>query len=383
MAIFMNKISKMMTIVLFFGLLLILPFLTLVSPKEKFSEIENRTLATVPEFSVENVKNKTYMNGIENFLSDNFMLRPKWIGIKTDVELMSGKNETNGVYILKDKLLEKLEPPNYQDVDKSISAINNFASKVKAPVFVMVAPTATGIYSEELPDNAPKFDQKALINNVYDKLDSKIVTLDAYGALFPTRDEYIYYRNDHHWTTLGAYYAYASTIKKMGFSPILSDQYDIEHASNDFKGTLYSKSLYDGIKADTIDFYHYKNGTNVTSVDVQQGVQTKSYDSMYFRDFLEKKDKYSSFLGTNQPLITIKTDSKNKSKLLVIKDSYAHSFVPFLTQHYSEITMVDLRYINESMDKIVDISKYDQILFLYNASNFATDQNIKKLNYVK
>jgi len=380
----MNKISKIVTIVLFFGLLLVLPIITVISPKQTFSEIENKSLAKFPEFSIESVKNQNYMKGIEEFISVNFFARTDWIGIKTDVELLSGKKEIKGVYILDNRLVEKGETPNSVTVQKSIDAINNFSTKINSPVFVMIAPTAEGIYSEQLPANAPKFDQKAFIDYVYERINNKnIVTLDVYSALFPTRDEYIYYRNDHHWTTLGAYYAYASTIKKMGFSPVLLNKYDIEHASNDFKGTLYSKSLYNGIKADTLDFYHYSGGTAVTSVLVNNGIDTKEYNSMYFKDFLSKKDKYSAFLGTNQPLVTIKTNSTNGNKLLILKDSYAHCYVPFLTQHYSEITLVDLRYINIGLDQMVNIKDYNQILFLYNASTFATDDNIKKLNFVK
>lgn len=380
----MNKISKIVTIVLFFGLLLVLPIVTVISPKQTFSEIENKSLAKFPEFSIESVKNQNYMKGIEEFISDNFFARTDWIGIKTDAELLSGKKEIKGVYILDNRLVEKGETPNSVTVQKSIDAINNFSTKINRPVFVMIAPTAEGIYSEQLPANAPKFDQKAFIDYVYERINNKnIVSLDAYSALFPTRDEYIYYRNDHHWTTLGAYYAYASTIKKMGFPPVLLNKYDIEHASNDFKGTLYSKSLYNGIKADTLDFYHYSGGTAVTSVLVNNGIDTKEYNSMYFKDFLSKKDKYSAFLGTNQPLVTIKTNSTNGNKLLILKDSYAHCYVPFLTQHYSEITLVDLRYINIGLDQMVNIKDYNQILFLYNASTFATDDNIKKLNFVK
>jgi len=317
-------------------------------------------------------------------LKAQFVGRANWIGLKTDFEMATGKKETNGVYILDDKLVEKLETPDFRVVQKSIDAINKFSSKTYLPIYVMVAPTATGIYIEEIPKNAPKFDQKAFIDLIYGKLDSeKIVALDAYSALFPTRDEYIYYRNDHHWTTLGAYYAYASTIKKMGFSPINIDKFNIEHASSDFKGSLYSKALYDGIQADNIDFYDYSKGTKVTSVQVNNGIETKVYNSVYFRDFLEKKDKYSAFLGSNQPLVKIETDLPEERRLLIFKDSYANCYVPFLAQHYSEISLVDLRYVNGGIDNLIDLNEYDQILFLYNASNFSTEENIRNLNFIK
>lgn len=384
----MNKISKFATLIIFFGLLIAFPIITVFSDKEKFSEIENKTLSTFPEFNIDNVMERDYMNGIETFLADHFVGRTDWISAKANFELATGKKEINGVYILKDRLVEKLEEPNYDAVNKNLSAINNFSSVFKMPVFMMIVPTSSGIYIEDLPNNAPIFDQKAFIDYCYESLNSNIIKLDAYNALYPTRDEYIYYRNDHHWTSLGAYYVYASTIKKMGFTPILSDKYDIEHANNSFKGTLFSKVLYNGFKADTIDYYLFRNGAKVTSVEISNGIENKTYDSIYFRDYLKMKDKYSSFLGSNEPLVTIKTDVDKDNKLLVIKDSYAHCYVPFLTQNYSQITMVDLRYINISLDEFMEqngmnINDFNQTLFLYNGSTLATDVNIKKLSIIK
>ena len=167
----------------------------------------------------------------------------------------------------------------------------------------------------------------------------------------------------------------------MGFSPIYLSSFDIQHASSDFMGTLYSKVLYDKITPDTIDFYYYNKGVKINSVEVDTGVEIKAYNSIYFNEFLDKKDKYSSFLGTNQQIVTIKTDSPTNKKLLLFKDSYAHCYIQFLAQHYSEIKMVDMRYINGSIEDYVDVEGYDQIMFLYNASNFATDENLKKLSY--
>lgn len=367
---------------LFFGLLIIMPVITLLSPDKEFSENENRVLASMPKFSVDSIMERKYMNGIENYLSDHFIGRVNWISLKTDLELSAGKKEINGVFILKDRLIEKFEEPDSIVVEKSIKAINDFADKTQKNVYVMIAPTSAGIYSSQIPANAPIYNQKVFIDHVYESLENdNITTLDVYSPLFASRNEYIYYRTDHHWTSLGAYYAYYSTIKMMGFSPIYLSSFDIQHASSDFMGTLYSKVLYDKITPDTIDFYYYNKGVKINSVEVDTGVEIKAYNSIYFNEFLDKKDKYSSFLGTNQQIVTIKTDSPTNKKLLLFKDSYAHCYIQFLAQHYSEIKMVDMRYINGSIEDYVDVEGYDQIMFLYNASNFATDENLKKLSY--
>ena len=103
---------------------------------------------------------------------------------------------------------------------------------------------------------------------MYNKLNSNVTTIDVYNSLYAVRDEYIYYRNDHHWTSYGAYCGYKTAIKKLGFSEISYNKYHIEHASNSFKGTLYSKTLYDKIIPDMVDLYNYENGAKVTSVEV-------------------------------------------------------------------------------------------------------------------
>lgn len=229
----MKNLAHKISFLIFFGLLIIIPLLTCVLPKQESSEIENKTLKKFPTFSVDNVFSRKYMKDIEEYISDHFVGRTAWISARTDMELLSGKADINDVYILKDRLVEKVLPPNFTEIDKSVAAINNFAANNSTPVYVMLAPTATGIYSSKLPKNAPQYDQRKFIEEVYGKLTENVITLDAYSSLFGNREEYIYYRNDHHWTSLGAYYAYAATIKKMGFSPTPLNKFDIEHASDD------------------------------------------------------------------------------------------------------------------------------------------------------
>ena len=356
----------------------ILPIITLLLPKKDFSEIENRVLSDLPEFSVSSVLDRSFMKNSESYFADHFVGRTDWIKAKTKIELVSGKKEINGVYIDGGRMVEKLDSPDYKSISRSISAINNFAENTELETYVMIVPTSAEIYSSTFPN----VNQKDEISKIYSELSTEnIITIDAYGALNSHKEDYIYYRTDHHWTSLGAYYVYSSTAYDMGFTPVSWDNYNIEHASSDFKGTLYSKTLYDGVDSDILDIYYTTLGTDITSVEVYTGKGTETYDSYYFREFLEKKDKYSVFGGQNQPVITIKTNAQNENKLLVIKDSYANSYIPFLAQHYSEITMLDMRYIDVPYNEIIDTNDYNQVLFLYNYSTFAQDKNIRKLDF--
>ena len=376
------NVVNLITCIAFFGILIAFPIITIFTPKENFSDIENRTLQSMPKASVKTIYDRSYMNKLETYISDHFAGRTDWIKAKTAVETFAGKYERNGIYILNDRLVEKINEPDYTLIDKSVEAINKFSADNSLPVYFMLVPTSAEIYRDEIPESAPNVNQKEFINYVYGGLSKNISTIDAYSAMQSEKFEYIYYRTDHHWTTKGAYYAYEAAGKKMGYLPVPMEMYDVEHASDAFQGTFYSKALYDGVEKDMLDIYHYSKGNAVTEVLVtsEYGKDPASYDSMYFREFLDVKDKYSTFLGTNQPLITIKTNSDG-GKLLIFKDSYAHCYVPFLTQHYSEITLVDMRYIQMSYKNVVNPEDYDQVMFLYNASSFMTDINIRKLIY--
>ena len=134
---------------------------------------------------------------------------------------------------------------------------------------------------------------------------------------------------------------------------------------------------------DSIDYYHLKNNAPEITMTVNTGTEEKVYDSLYVRDYLDVKDKYSSFTGSNQPIIEIDTNIENGKKLLIVKDSYAHSLVPFLANHYEKITMVDMRYINGDLNYFIDMDEYNQALFMFNAVSFSTDEMLDKIQFTK
>lgn len=374
-------VYSIVTSLLFFGFIIVFALLTVFLPKEKKSELENRNLASFPKVNIDDIKSTEFMTDIETYISDHFAARVPFLKLKGFSERLLGRSERNDVFITKDMLMEKVPEPDYTAIDKSVDAINKFDEGIDAQVFMMLVPTASAIYPDKLPYFAPAVDQKQFIDYVYGNLSTGIVPIDAYSAMQNSSSEYIYYRTDHHWTSLGAYFAYNAAGKKMGYSPLPRDSFDIQHASSDFRGTLYSKTLYDGCEPDVMDYWFGENGENILSMEVNTGMEVKTYNSLYMREFLSVKDKYSSFTGSNQPLIKIKTGCTDGPRLLVIKDSYAHSFVPFLANNYSEITMIDMRYIQTSYKSIVNPENFDQVLILYNVSGFITDANIPKLKY--
>lgn len=375
----MQKKQHLISTVLFFCVLCVLSVATLCGKKRSFSENENRALAKRPSLSADTVLDKSFMNGVETYLSDHFVAREAWITAKYESERVLGKEELGGVYVTPDRLILKQAEPDPDIAEASVNAINRFAQSCKAPVYFLLAPTASAIYADTLPEHAPNLDQKAWIDNIGSRLSDQVTQIDVYNTMKSMREEYIYYRTDHHWTSYGAYCAYKTAIKKLGVSPISYDHYNIEHASSNFRGTLYSRCLYDGVEPDILDIYTNKDGDPVQSLSVYDGVKEITYDSLYFRDFLKQKDQYSTFLGQNAAKLTIRTNVNTDKRLLVIKDSYANAMIPFLAQHYQEIVVLDLRYVRGLYQDLVSPDAFSQVLILYNTSNFATDQNLRLL----
>ncbi len=389
-----ENIYKILLIGLFALISVAVPVATIISsadlPENAFSENENRYLEKMPEFNFDTVTDKSFMTKFENFFSDRIVLREQWIGLMNDFDRILGKKEIKGIFTEDGRMMQSWRTSDYSvdSVNKNLAAMEKFAEKYpKMKMYFMLAPNAQEIYSDTLPANCGAADQKLFIKNCYDSLPS-ITGIDVYSGLLAAKNEYIYYRTDHHWTSYGAYIGYKSAASAMKFAAYSEDKFSIEHASNEFRGTLYSKTLDNSITPDTIDIYTLANNEPQVKVSVyKSGAEPDStYSSLYFREFLDVKDKYSTFLGQNVPRIDIDSEipqENDKGSLLIIKDSYAHSLIPFLTKNYSHITVLDLRYINSDLSNIgVSLKDYENVLFMYNVITFSQDTNVKKLDFI-
>lgn len=389
-----ENIYKILLIGLFALISVAVPVATIISsadlPENAFSENENRYLEKMPKFNFDTVTDKTFMTKFENYFSDRIVMREQWISLMNDFDRLLGKKEIKGIFTEDGRMMQSWRTSDYSvdSVNKNLAAMEKFAEKYpKMKMYFMLAPNAQEIYSDTLPANCGAADQKLFIKNCYDSLPS-ITGIDVYSGLLAAKNEYIYYRTDHHWTSYGAYIGYKSAASAMKFTAYSEDKFSIEHASNEFRGTLYSKTLDNSITPDTIDIYTLANNEPQVKVSVyKSGAEPDStFSSLYFREFLDVKDKYSTFLGQNVPRIDIDSEipqENDKGSLLIIKDSYAHSLIPFLTKNYSHITVLDLRYINSDLSNIgVSLKDYENVLFMYNVITFSQDTNVKKLDFI-
>lgn len=392
----MKKTYKIIMIVLFAVFLAGMPILTLIflSPEASpFSENENRYLEKFPEYNFENYKDESFMTGFDDWISDRFYGRESWIALKNDADKIMGKTENNGVFVTNNMMMQKWSGYDETVYERNLNAINGFIEKHgEIPAYFMLVPNAQEIYKENVPKYAQVGNQKEFIDNFYSSLKNPAGTIDVYSPLSANKDSYIYYRTDHHWTSYGAYLAYIAAGEVLGYTGTSIEDFTVEHASNEFKGTLYSKTLDTSVTLDTIDYYTLTENEPSVKVSVyadfdtvNKKVKYKDYYSMYFREFLDVKDKYSSFLGQNSPIVTVENENaKSDNSLLIIKDSYAHSVVPFLSKEYKKVTMIDLRYIHTDFQIMVNLKDYDRLLFLYNVITFSEDEsNIVKLNMCK
>jgi hypothetical protein len=342
--------------------------LSLLLPKKTFSPLENRYLAKAPELSWATLESGEFMEEAEDYVDDHVAGRDIWVGIKALSELVSGKRENNGIYFAKDKtLISQVAEPDPDQLLQGIGAVDALAGNVSVPVYFGLIPTAATIWADKLPEGAPNADETALIDQLYFAVGAQ--TVDLEDALAAHRDEAIYYRTDHHWTSLGAYYGANALLTAMGLEPLDLADYPCTTVSDQFYGTSYSTSGAWWIPPDSIHTYISEEGITVTSY----ADGTPQPSSLYVDSYLEKKDKYSYFLGGNQPLCVIETEQTDAPKVLVIRDSYADALAPFLTQRFSEIHLFDLRYNLTSVKSYVEEHDIDAVVVLYSFANFATD----------
>ena len=347
-----------------------------LTPDKAFSETENRPLAQKPALTGEDVASGKYMADYETYVTDQFVGRDLWVAAKSLSERLTGKQENNGVYFGKqDTLITRFDTPDADRVKKNIGFVQKFADKAGVPVHLGLVPGAATVWSDRLPDGAPNYDQKLVIDQASA---AGLPSIDFYAPLMTHKSEDIFYRTDHHWTSLGAYYGYTAVAKALGFEPVSLDSYTKTTVSTEFYGTVFSSSGVRWVKPDVMDTYVPEDGITVTehTYDAATGQPIEKARELYVESFLDKKDKYSMFLGGQQPLGVVKTGNPDKPKLLLIRDSYSDSLVPFLTPHFSEIHLIDLRYYKMSPSQYIADNSIDTALVLYSVSNFVSDTNL-------
>ena len=344
----------------------------LVKDRE-FSDSENRMLAQFPEISFSSLLDGSFLEGLGDYTADQFPGRDAWITLNLKMNMALGQKEFNGVYLCEDGYLIQIpQEPNWVQAERNLAAAETFAAKYPDLNMVMtVAPNAVTVLSDLLSANAPARDQREDIAWIQGQLDA-VQFCDVTDALAAHSDEYIFYKTDHHWTSLGAKYAFYAMAECMNLEPIKEGDYTAYPVSNTFQGTLSSKSG-SHTSSDTVEIYIPHSGIDyyVTYADTGENIS-----SLYRRSALNEKDHYTVFFGGNHARVDITTTADTGRCLLLFKDSYANCMVQFLFPYYDHITMIDPRYYYDNIDLVVKSESITDVLFLYNADTFLSDTSL-------
>ncbi len=356
-----------------FCLLLVVGVLSgFLVPDKYYSESEKRTLTQKNAISITDFPSGKMGTEIEKYLADQFPLRDGWITVKTLTERLSGKTEISDVYFGKDGyLIDAFTGYNQKQFSANINALAKLSGSLKTegiPMQVMLVPTAAQILSDKLPAYAPNLDQKTLLD--FAKAQG-LDTVNVFDILSEHKDEYIYYKTDHHFTSLGAYYCYAAWIQAQGKTAQPLSAWQSQELCNNFRGTTYNKVNYPFAPYDTITAY-YKTLTHTVNYNGGNYVT----DSIYERKYLSGKDQYATFLNSNQSTTVV--SGSGDGKLLILKDSYANCFSQFVIDDYAETHLIDLRFYKDSITDYIEENGITQVLVLYNIPNFAQDTAIAK-----
>ena len=366
-----EKKNALRSIIFLASIILVFSIADLFNKERFFSESENRILAKKPKMTVEAVFSGKYMSDYETFLNDQFVSRDTWIRLKTGMDMLMQKHLINGVYIGKDDyLIEQHTEADFkqENIVKRVGQLKKLVDKFPNTQ-IMLVPTADNILTDKLPAFAPYYDQKEFLDYVAENIGEEKM-IPVYDTLKDHADEEIYYRTDHHWTSLGAMYAYKEWAKKNVKFAVLYKEEDMITVTDSFEGTLQSK-LNMPVDGEEIKIF---SQTIAKPVSITYDY-TKKTDSFYEEKYLETKNKYGYFIDDNHGLVEIETNNKTGKELFVIKDSYANTFIPLIANHYSKVYVLDLRYFNAPLLNFIEQYNHEkmEILVLYNCAHFVSD----------
>lgn len=336
------KITKSIIAIIITALVLCASVSILFTEKKTFLENENRVPESFPEFTFKNIASGDFMASFEEYLKDHFPLRDTFMKIKTISQTALGFKEISGVYINDGRLFQKVADPDISRLtDSSNLLISNIPEDITT--IVSVIPSASKIYSEQLPKFLEVTDQAEIIKKIYEEIDADI-EFDSIPALTDAKkDGNVFYYTDHHMTSYGALAFYDALCDASGIYHSDSDIFTKQILSEEFLGTLNSR-VPCGTNADTLERYSYPGESFVCYT--AKGARSELTESEYFaEDYLFKKDKYSYFGNNNPPLtVLINEKSVSEDEIVIVKDSFINCIAPHFTEKFRKVHIIDARY---------------------------------------
>lgn len=321
-----------------------------------------------PQFTIVDFVSGKFSDELEQYLTDQVPLRDDWVTLKIYLELAVGKRESGGVYIGRDKyLMDKFTSYSKKQLAANAAALAELQKKLAAKDISMdtiLVPVAAQVLTDKLPAYAPVADYAAILEVL---TDAGVDTVDMLTALAAHSGENIYYRTDHHWTSLGAYYAYCAW---RGIEPN-ADEWTQEILCDNFHGTTWNKVPLPTVPAEEITAWYKHEYHNVS----YNGGEYET-NSIYECKYLSGSDQHAVFLNSNQAQTVISGSGKS-GKLLLIKDSYGNTFSQFPVEDYAEVHVLDLRFFKGDVTEYAKENDITDALVLYGVQNFVKDTNLR------
>ena len=403
-----------------FVLLTGLGVLSFLLPKQTVSLLERRTLASPPVLSASGLLTGSFTRGLDEYYADHFPgrdalvafarslddlrgFRPDEVKIygqtpaeeqsapqqpetvpetvqpqqpetsspmaeqnQPDQQAAAESAQMDGTFIYKDTAFS-LFGGNRRVAQYYAQVLSGYRQKLgdSVAIYNLVVPTSAEF---GLPDRYRNLsnEQKPNIDYIYSQLSAGITPVDAYSVMQAHKDEYLYFRTDHHWTGLGAYYAYTAFCEAAGLNPMpLSDA---ETRSREgFLGTLYSQTQ-DSLLAqnpDRVDYYILPTRYTAEVYQKDQPYSPTRLNTLW-GEYALPVNSYSIFLHGDWPLLHINTQHKNGRRIVMVKESFGNAFAPFLIANFEDVYVVDQRYFQTSLVDLINEKQITDLLFINN-----------------
>ena len=376
-----EKSRKIFIIIGIFSLILLLEVMVLhlLLPDKAYSETEKRGLTQLPAFSWEALFEGKLTEHLNDYASDQFPARSSLMKVRMNLSRYLGKRESNGVFYGKGGvLIEEFAEADMQKCADTAGALNDFiATHEFENEWILLSPTAVSVYPERLPLSAVTGDESAWRDAFLSQLSPELEVLDTDTVYEEMKAEgtEIFYATDHHWRTETAYRVFLENAEACGWTV---SELTEGVVNNRFSGSLASKSGFTPARYDELGVY-LNEDEDLDVLVTQAFGDYESFSGFYAYDKLDSANPYEVFLGGNDPVLRISTTADTNRTLLVLKDSYANCFIPFLADSYKTICVIDPRYSANSIDTILSDTEYTDLLVLYNTNTLSQDDSLQMI----
>ena len=402
------RISDIVAVVLFLSMIFGFAAAFLIVPDKSTNDFETG-LQRLPDAKDSENRYKGFdyflhgemADDFDEYFCDQFPLRKQFVSLKALTELSFGRGLNNGVLCAGGRLAtvrfdsvdasgkkplyaEKTEFYSREHVDRMMESLKAACDNADVPVKVMLPPRTIDVIAPEI--GYPTEIGDALNAQVREALGDRYIDILPVMRERDAEHRNPYYRTDHHWTAVGAYYAYEKAMEALGGHLCDMDTFDFESVSFDFKGTALRNGNYFFLKGDELQCVHYEFDDKL-KVELGANLDRMAEKTgLYDFDAVDGPDPYNMYLYGKTKYTRISKPGEKRETVLVLKDSFAHSLVPYIARNY-DVVMADIDLlVNPKLGTGIDISRLaeetgaSRVLIEYNLQNVIENENLAYIN---